>query len=62
MQEEFEKILKESKKNPDIIGLVLVGSRGKGFENEYSDYDMVMVVKDEKVDELKQKYKDIIIL
>ena len=55
---DYDVILKEAQENPDILGLILVGSRGKGFENEYSDYDMVMVAKDEAVGALKEKYDD----
>ncbi len=52
---EYEKILKEANEQQDILGLILVGSRGKGFENEHSDYDMVMIVKDEALDALKNR-------
>lgn len=54
---DYEKILQDAYENDDIIGLVLVGSRGKGFENEYSDYDMVMIVKDEAAKEVHDKYE-----
>lgn len=53
---EYEKILNDARENPDILGLILVGSRGKGFENEYSDYDLVMIAKPEAVETLEQAY------
>jgi GrpB-like predicted nucleotidyltransferase (UPF0157 family)/predicted nucleotidyltransferase len=57
MKNDFEEILKEAQEQNDILGLILVGSRGKGFENEYSDYDVVMIVKDEVANVLSEKYK-----
>ncbi len=53
----YEQVIEEAKSNAKILGLILVGSRGKGFGNEYSDYDLVMVVNDESVDSLKLEYK-----
>lgn len=55
---DYEEILKWAGENADIVGLILVGSRGKGFENEHSDYDMVMVVKDEARDNFKEKHNE----
>ena len=55
----YETILKEAKENDDILGLILSGSRGKEFENEYSDYDIQIIAKDEAVEALKQKYKNV---
>ncbi|MDA1292807.1 MAG: nucleotidyltransferase domain-containing protein [bacterium] len=57
--EQFARIVEEAKATSDIIGCVLVGSRGKGFENEHSDYDAVLVVKDEVAKTFKDKYEDI---
>lgn len=54
---DYEKALKEAKSNPDIVGFILVGSRGKGFENEHSDYDAVMVVKDEVAQAIHDRYE-----
>lgn len=57
MKNDFEEILKEAKEQDGIVGLILVGSRGKGFENEYSDYDLVMVAKNEMINVLSEEYK-----
>lgn len=54
---DYEQILKEAQENDEVVALVLLGSRGKGFENEYSDYDMIMITNDESIDLIK-KYKD----
>ena len=54
---DYKKILKESQENEDIVGLILVGSRGKGFDNEYSDYDMIMIVKDDVWKTIYDKYE-----
>lgn len=52
----FEKLLDETRADKDVVGLILVGSRGKGFENEYSDYDVVMVGKDGRINTVRRKY------
>lgn len=57
MQQNFEQIIKEAKERDEIIGLILVGSRGKGFENEHSDYDAIMIVKDDMASALHDEYK-----
>lgn len=54
---DYEQILQEAQENDKVVALVLLGSRGKGFENEYSDYDMIMITKDEDSD-LVKKYQD----
>ncbi len=52
----YNQILEEAKTDDNIIGLFLKGSRGKGFQNENSDYDIKIIVKDEVADEYKTKY------
>ncbi|MDE1924961.1 MAG: nucleotidyltransferase domain-containing protein [Patescibacteria group bacterium] len=54
---DYEKILQDAKEQDDVLGLILVGSRGKGFENEHSDYDAVMVVRDGSEDVYKDKWE-----
>jgi hypothetical protein len=55
----YEQLVREAAEQPDILGLILVGSRGKGFENEHSDHDVVMVAKGDAVSALKRKYADL---
>lgn len=57
IHEIFKQITDESKTDPNIIGLILGGSRGKGFYKEHSDYDFFLVVKDEVLQEYKKKYE-----
>jgi predicted nucleotidyltransferase len=54
---DYEKILRDARENENILGLVLLGSRGKGFHNEHSDYDMVMVAKDEMTTDIHDSYE-----
>jgi len=54
--EKFNQILERAKTDENIIGLFFVGSRGKGFENEYSDYDIAIITKDEAVEKLKTEF------
>ena len=52
----YEKIYNEAKEDPNIIGFFLGGSRGKGFETNYSDYDTYIIVKDSVIEQYKEKY------
>jgi len=57
--QQFRDLWKEAKANPDIIGFFLGGSRGKGFQNSHSDYDLRMIVKDESAKTYQRKYEKI---
>ncbi|NPE09061.1 MAG: nucleotidyltransferase domain-containing protein [Asgard group archaeon] len=57
IHEIFEQIKKESEKDPNILGLVLGGSRGKGFYKEYSDYDFLVIVKEDVIKEYREKFE-----
>lgn len=59
--EQFAQLLEEAKTNPDIIGFFLGGSRGKGFENEQSDYDPRMIVKNEVAKTYHEKYESMVL-
>lgn len=52
----FEDLCKEAKDDKNIIGFFLGGSRGKGYENETSDYDVHMIVKDDVAEKYKKKF------
>ena len=52
----YDKIYDEAKKDPNIIGFFLGGSRGRGFQTKYSDYDTYIIVKDKAVKEYKERY------
>jgi len=55
--QQFEQLVEDAKKDTNVMGLILVGSRGKGFENEHSDYDALLVVQDEVVNQYKEQYE-----
>ena len=55
----FSDIVKEAENDPNIIGLILSGSRGKGLFKEYSDYDFLVVVKEEAVTKYKDKFDEL---
>jgi hypothetical protein len=45
----FEELLREAEADPEIVGVVLSGSRGKdAFVTEHSDYDVWVIVRDER--------------
>jgi hypothetical protein len=52
----YEDILEDARTNPAILGLILSGSRGKGFENAYSDYDLIMIAAGDAVATFRAKY------
>ncbi|MHA2008083.1 MAG: nucleotidyltransferase domain-containing protein [Promethearchaeota archaeon] len=52
----FKKIHEEAKIDPNIIGFFLGGSRGKGFQTKYSDYDLYIIVRDDVVINYKERY------
>jgi hypothetical protein len=54
----FDQLFNEAKKDQNIIGLFLGGSRGKGFENERSDYDIRMIVKDAAAARYKKRFRN----
>lgn len=55
-EQQFNSLLQETKSNPDLIGFFLSGSRGKGFEDENSDYDVTIIAKDEVAKKYQAKY------
>lgn len=54
----FKKIVEEAKKDSNVLGLYLNGSRGKGKETKYSDYDIEIVVKDIIKEKYVKKYQE----
>ena len=50
--------MQDTTNNPDIIGFILTGSRGKGFQNEHSDYDAIVITKDESIEAIRAKYNE----
>ncbi|MBK5113542.1 MAG: nucleotidyltransferase domain-containing protein [Candidatus Heimdallarchaeota archaeon] len=57
IHEIFEQIKEDSEKDPNILGLILGGSRGKGFSKVYSDYDFLVVVKEDVKQEYREKFE-----
>ena len=56
---DYEQILKDAQEDKNVIGFILTGSRGKKFDNEHSDYDVIMVVKDQVAQTLHDKYESL---
>jgi hypothetical protein len=53
----FQHILETARADPYVIGMCLGGSRGKGFEDEFSDYDICIVVADDTPEPMHERYK-----
>ena len=59
IEKSFRSIREASRHNDDILGFVVTGSRGKGFENQWSDYDFAIFVKDNALEKYQEMYKDL---
>jgi predicted nucleotidyltransferase len=59
MAQVFHNLRSESRWNENILGFVVVGSRGRGFENPWSDYDFAVFVTQTAFDEFEEKYKNL---
>lgn len=57
MKEVFEEIREASRRNDDILGFVVTGSRGKGFANQWSDYDFAIFVEDGALQKVEKRYE-----
>ncbi len=59
IEQSFRGIREASRSNDDILGFVVTGSRGKGFENQWSDYDFAIFVEDGALEKYQEMYKDL---
>jgi hypothetical protein len=57
--ERFQRLWHEAREDPAILGLVLTGSRGKGFGSEDSDYDFFLVVRLEDLPAYRARFSEI---
>ena len=55
----FQQILQRARDDDDVLGLVLTGSRGRGFANAYSDYDCALIVKDEALSAYESEFSSL---
>lgn len=55
----YQEILRLAEADPNVLGFVLGGSRGKGFATEHSDYDCAMMVKDEALGVYVARMRDL---
>ena len=52
----FEQLIRAAHHDPDVLGLVLVSSRGKGLATPFSDYDAYLVVQNGAVERAQHRY------
>ena len=57
--EQFQQIVQQARADPHVVGMLLGGSRGKGFENESSDYDICVVVADGTPAQIREQYEQL---
>jgi hypothetical protein len=55
MSEAYAELRALAKRDPNVVGLFLGGSRGKGLPSEYSDYDVYLIV-DKKVGQYRRRF------
>jgi len=55
----FDELLQAAKTDGNIVGFFLTGSRGKGNEYDFSDYDIYVIVKEGAVRDYKNKFETI---
>ena len=60
LEEKYKTLLEEARENPDILGLIWGGSRGKSekFVTKDSDYDVIVVISDNASDTLKARLRN----
>lgn len=54
-EQRYERLLAIAQDDSAILGCILVGSRGKELVNEFSDYDVNLIVEEEHVSEYRQR-------
>jgi len=54
----INKLIKIAQQDENIIGLIPTGSFGKGFQTKNSDFDCIVIVKDNFLKEYSDKYKN----
>lgn len=59
MAQAFREIREAARRNDDILGFVVTGSRGKGFANQWSDYDFAIFVRDDALEKYREKYREL---
>jgi len=57
IEDMFQAVREASRQSVDILGFVVTGSRGKGFANQWSDYDFAIFVADGALEKYQEKYK-----
>lgn len=53
----YAELLEQAKTDDNILGFFLAGSRARGVETAYSDWDVYMIVRDGFADAYKAKYR-----
>ena len=55
-QDQFQLLLQVARDDPRIVGLVLTGSRGKGFGSKTSDFDVLLIVRPEALETYRARF------
>jgi len=57
LDRQFQHILDDARADRYVLGMCLSGSRGKGFENESSDYDICIIMADDTPEPMRERYQ-----
>lgn len=52
----FAQLVQVAHHDPDVLGLVLAGSRGKGLATPFSDYDAYLIIENDAVERAQRRY------
>jgi hypothetical protein len=55
--EVFAQLTQDARDDPEVLGLVLVSSRGKGMATPFSDYDAYLIVQNDAVERCELRYR-----
>lgn len=58
LEERFRRLVEAAREDPEVVGVAMTGSRGKGFPTAASDYDVMVVLRDGAPVERRRWYEE----
>jgi hypothetical protein len=49
-EQRYDQLVRMAQDDPAILGMIVLGGRGKGMVNQYSDYDIAVIVQEQHCD------------
>jgi hypothetical protein len=57
--ERYRRLVEAAREDPEVVGVAMTGSRGKGFPTATSDYDVMVVLRDGAPAERRRWYEEL---